>query len=85
MAAPSPPALAASLDTTGKVCPLPILMAAKAMLKLAVGQVLEVTGDDPAILEDMPVYCFRAGHRLLAMEEEDGGLIRCRIEKVKEG
>ncbi len=72
------------LDTTGKVCPLPILLTAKAIKDLAVGDLLEVVGDDPAILDDMPIFCFRAGHRLVAMEEEAGGLIRCRIEKLKQ-
>lgn len=81
----SQPDVAERLDTQGTVCPLPILLTAKAMLRLQVGQVLEVLGDDPAILEDMPVYCFRAGHRLLEMEEEEDGVIRCRLEKVKEG
>ena len=71
------------LDTTGKVCPLPILLTAKAIKDLEVGDLLEVVGDDPAILDDMPIFCFRAGHRLVAMEEEPGGLIRCRIEKLK--
>jgi len=72
------------LDTTGKVCPLPILITAKAMQRLGVGEVLEVLGDDPAILEDMPVYCLRAGHRLLAIDEEpETGIIRCRIEKLR--
>jgi tRNA 2-thiouridine synthesizing protein A len=72
------------LDTTGTVCPLPILLTAKALLKLEVGDVLEVTGDDPAILDDMPVYCLRAGHRLLEMEEDDDEVIHCRIEKVND-
>ncbi len=70
------------LDTRGKVCPLPILMTAKAMMQLDPGDVLEVVGDDPVIADDMPIYCYRAGHRLLSLDEEEGGLIRCRIEKV---
>lgn len=70
------------LNTTGKACPLPILMTAKAILKLGVGDVLEVVGDDPAILDDMPIYCMRAGHDLLTLEEGEQGLIRCQIKKV---
>lgn len=68
------------LDTVGTVCPLPLLMVAKAMLRLEAGQILEVLGDDPAILEDMPVFCMRAGHRLVEMVEEEG-VVRCWIEK----
>ena len=71
------------LDARGKACPLPILMTAKALLRLEVGEILEVLGDDPAIAEDMPVYCYRAGHRLLSLEEDDEtGLIRCRVQKI---
>jgi TusA-related sulfurtransferase len=50
------------------------------MRKLQQGDLLEVVGDDPGILEDMPVWCERAGHRLVEMEEE-GGKIRSLVEK----
>ena len=69
------------LDVTGLFCPLPILFAAKEMRKLKPGDHLEVLGDDHGILEDMPVWCERAGHRLLEMEEQEAGLIRSLVEK----
>lgn len=62
------------LDVTGKLCPLPILLAAREMRKLQPGDLLEVVGDDPGIKEDMPLWCERAGHRLLEMVEEEGRL-----------
>ncbi len=68
------------LDVTGLFCPLPILLAARDMRKLQPGDLLEVVGDDPGILEDMPVWCERAGHRLVEMEEEEGK-IRSLVEK----
>ena len=68
------------VDVTGLFCPLPILLAAREMRKLQPGDLLEVVGDDPGILEDMPVWCERAGHRLVAMEEEEGK-IRSLVEK----
>ena len=68
------------LDVTGLFCPLPILLAAREMRKLQPGDRLEVVGDDPGILEDMPVWCERAGHRLVEMEEEEGK-IRSLVEK----
>ena len=55
------------LDTTGTFCPLPILLAAREMLRMSAGERLEVVGDDPGILEDMPVWCERAGHGLIEM------------------
>jgi TusA-related sulfurtransferase len=68
------------LDVTGTFCPLPILLAAREMRKLHTGDLLEILGDDPGILEDMPVWCERAGHRLVEMVEEDG-TIRSLVEK----
>ncbi|MFL6293092.1 MAG: sulfurtransferase TusA family protein [Thermoanaerobaculia bacterium] len=68
------------LDVTGLFCPLPILLAAREMRKLQPGDLLDVVGDDPGILEDMPVWCERAGHRLIEMEEEEGK-IRSLVEK----
>ena len=69
------------LDVTGALCPLPILLAAREMRKLQPGDLLEVVGDDPGIREDMPVWCERAGHRLLEMAEGEYGRIRSLVEK----
>jgi len=69
------------LDVTGTFCPLPILLAAREMRKLQTGDLLEIVGDDPGILEDMPVWCERAGNRLVEMVEEEGGIIRSLVEK----
>ena len=69
-----------SLDVLGLFCPLPILLAAREIKKLEPGDLLEVVGDDPGILEDMPVWCDRAGHRLVEMEEKEGK-IRSLVEK----
>lgn len=68
------------LDVTGTFCPLPILLSAREMRKLQPGDLLEIVGDDPTILEDMPVWCERAGHRLVEMVEENGR-IRSLVEK----
>jgi TusA-related sulfurtransferase len=68
------------LDVTGTFCPLPILLAAREMLRLTAGERLEIVGDDPGILEDMPVWCQRAGHRLVEMTERQGKIVSV-IEK----
>lgn len=68
------------LDVLGLFCPLPILLAAREMKGLQPGDLLEVVGDDPGILEDMPVWCERAGHRLVEMEDEEG-VVRSLVEK----
>lgn len=69
------------LDVTGTLCPLPILLSAREMRKLQPGDLLEIVGDDPGIREDMPVWCERAGHRLLELVEEEGDRIRSLVEK----
>ena len=75
-----PAAITRHLDVTGTFCPLPILLAVREMLRLATGDRLEIVGDDPAILEDMPVWCERAGHRLVEIAEREGKIISV-IEK----
>jgi len=74
------PSIIHQLDVTGTFCPLPILLAAREMLRLTAGDRLEVIGDDPGILEDMPVWCQRAGHRLLDISEQQGKIVSL-IEK----
>jgi tRNA 2-thiouridine synthesizing protein A len=69
------------LDVTGTLCPLPILLSAREMRKLQPGDLLEILGDDPGIREDMPVWCERAGHRLLELRDEEGGRIHSLVEK----
>jgi tRNA 2-thiouridine synthesizing protein A len=68
------------LDVTGTFCPLPILLSAREMRHLQRGDLLEILGDDSGILEDMPVWCERAGHRLVEMKDEEG-IIRSLVEK----
>jgi tRNA 2-thiouridine synthesizing protein A len=75
-----PTATIRHLDVTGTFCPLPILLAAREMLRLTAGDRLEVVGDDPGILEDMPVWCQRAGHRLVDISEQQGKIVSV-IEK----
>jgi tRNA 2-thiouridine synthesizing protein A len=69
------------LDVTGTFCPLPILLSVREMQSLAAGDVLELLGDDPAMLEDVPEWCDHAGHRLLQYVVEVDGRLRFLIEK----
>lgn len=65
----------------GLRCPVPVLMAARAVADLAAGDRLEVLGDDPEMLRDFPAWCDQSGHRLLTLESS-GNAIRCVIQKV---
>ena len=69
----------ATLDTKGLMCPMPIVQLAKKVKELKSGQVLELLADDIGAKEDVPAWCNRTGHQLLAMEEE-GRLIRIYIK-----
>lgn len=74
------PAITLSLDATGHRCPLPVLMARKALAGLAAGQVLEVLADDPAAEEDFEAFSQATGHRLVRSQMV-AGVSRFLIEK----
>ncbi|MBX3300957.1 MAG: sulfurtransferase TusA family protein [Nitrospira sp.] len=58
------------LDALGLFCPMPIILTAKKIKELAVGQVLEVISDDEGIKKDMPAWCQTTEHELVGFEEE---------------
>ena len=72
------------LDTRGTFCPVPILLTAREMRAIKPGSRLEILGDDPGIVEDMPVWCEETGHRLCLLERT-GDTIRCVVEKPADG
>ena len=53
------------IDTSGLICPLPVLRTGKVIRQLNSGEVLEVTATDPASREDMKSFCNTTGHVLL--------------------
>ncbi len=69
------------LDTRGTFCPVPILMTARRVKQLSAGDRLEVVGDDPGIVEDMPVWCEETGNVLISLERS-GSEVRCLLEKA---
>ena len=70
---PSRPPADRLLDTTGLVCPLPIIKTADAMAVVRVGEVLEVISTDFGILEDMPAWCNSMRQELLGIDARDDG------------
>ncbi len=54
---PDMPPPAWTIDTSGRLCPFPIVEAAKAVKKLDAGAVLLVIATDPGIAIDMPMWC----------------------------
>jgi tRNA 2-thiouridine synthesizing protein A len=53
------------LDTSGLVCPIPILKASKALREMSAGTVLEVLATDPAAEKDFVAFCKATGNRLM--------------------
>jgi tRNA 2-thiouridine synthesizing protein A len=51
------PPPARTLDTSGQLCPFPIVATAKAVKGLDEGAVLLVIATDPGIATDMPMWC----------------------------
>jgi tRNA 2-thiouridine synthesizing protein A len=77
----APGEIAATLDATGLLCPLPVLKARRALKPLAPGAVLEVLATDPGAVKDFAHFCETTGCELLESSEQPGGLLRFRLRK----
>ncbi len=60
------------LDLLGFFCPVPVHETRKALREMTAGEIIEVTGDDPETLHDMPALCDRVGVELLSVTEDAG-------------
>ena len=60
------------LDTTGLLCPLPVLKLRKFMSSLSPGDSIRVIADDPAAAIDVPHFCSEHGHDLVSQEYAEG-------------
>ena len=58
-----------ALDTTGLVCPEPLMLVRNAVRKLAGGAVLRVIATDPTTERDFQHFCQFMGHSLLTSEQ----------------
>jgi tRNA 2-thiouridine synthesizing protein A len=69
------------LDTTGLLCPLPVLKARRAMKPLAAGTLLEVLATDPGAVKDFEHFCKTTGCELIESTEQPGGVLRFLLRK----
>ena len=60
------------LDLRGLKCPLPALMARKALAAMPPGTALTVYADDPMAAVDIPHMCHSEGHAFDGMTPRDG-------------
>jgi tRNA 2-thiouridine synthesizing protein A len=70
------------LDCVGLFCPMPILKTRDAMKAMTVGQVLEMTSDDPASEADMKSWTTRTGHELMEIDKH-GAVYRFVVRKTR--
>ncbi len=63
-----------ALDARGLKCPLPVMMAAKALRMLEPGTLLRVTATDPLAPADFVDFCLSQRHELLESRNEGGVL-----------
>jgi tRNA 2-thiouridine synthesizing protein A len=61
-----------SLDLRGLKCPMPALLAKKALARLAPGTALKVLADDPMSAVDIPHMCHGEGHAVDSVASREG-------------
>lgn len=69
------------VDALGQKCPMPLLMAKRALRDLTSGEVLEVLADDPGSTRDFSSFAKLAGHQVDSVCLNDGRLCH-RITKA---
>ena len=60
------------IDVCGLNCPLPILRAKKALVKMNSSEVLHVIATDPGAVKDFEAFSKQTGNELLKSAEEGG-------------
>lgn len=70
-----------TIDITRETCPMTFVRVRLALDRLAAGQVLEVflKGEEPR--RNVPRTATEQGHRILAAEEREGGVMRLLLER----
>lgn len=70
------------LDCLGLYCPEPVFRTRLSLDEMEVGEVLEVTADDPAAEEDLQRLAKRLGHEVVNVESDDDQ-VKILIRKLK--
>ena len=53
------------IDSSGEICPMPILKLSKGIKEIQIGQVLKMIATDPGAEADMPAWARQTGNELL--------------------
>ena len=70
------------IDCIGLFCPMPIVKTREAIREMTVGQVLEMSSDDPASDADMKTWVARSGHEMIGVSRE-GAVYRFLVRKTR--
>lgn len=65
--------VAVTVDSLGRLCPLPIIDLAHRITDVDVGAVIAVLSDDPAAAADVPAWCRMRGHDYLGARQAETG------------
>ncbi len=63
---PAPPSPVLTIDALGRKCPIPIIMLAKQIRDVPLGELIAVLADDPAARTDVPAWCGMKSHEFVA-------------------
>ena len=61
------------LDTSGLLCPLPVIRTQDRIKTMASGDTLTVVASDPGTMQDIPAWCRVQGHVLLESAQQGDG------------
>jgi tRNA 2-thiouridine synthesizing protein A len=73
-------ATAEVLDLRGLKCPLPALLAKRALLRTAAGTLFDIVADDPLAAIDIPHMCAQESFDIVSVHR-DGACVRLRLRR----
>ncbi len=59
------------LDTSGLICPEPVMLLHNAVRDAEIGNVIKLVATDPSTERDIPKFCQFLGHELLDKHTQD--------------
>jgi tRNA 2-thiouridine synthesizing protein A len=63
------------LDTSGMLCPIPVVKTSQAIKKIEIGQVLKMISTDPGAVPDMDAWTRQTGNEMLESHQEGDSYI----------
>jgi TusA-related sulfurtransferase len=60
------------IDARGKLGPMPVVLAARTLRMLSLGETLVILADDGAFAADIAAWCRKTGNRLVGVATRDG-------------